>query len=67
MRVFVNKYDYLFDYVAEGGSISWSVRPNQILAAGLSYSPLSRKLQRSVLDIVTKELLTLRVCVRSLR
>lgn len=58
VRVFVNKYDYLFDYVAEGREHDWSVRPNQILAAGLSYSPLSRKLQRSVLDIVTKELLT---------
>lgn len=58
IRVFVNKHDYLFDYVVEGREQDWSVRPNQILAAGLSYSPLSRKLQRSVLDIVTKELLT---------
>ncbi len=58
IRVFVNEYDYLFDYVAEGREKDWSVRPNQILAAGLSYSPLSRRLQRNILDIVTKELLT---------
>lgn len=58
IRVFVNEHDYLFDYVAEGREKDWSVRPNQILAAGLSYSPLSRSLQRSILDIVTKELLT---------
>lgn len=58
IRVFVNEHDYLFDYVVEGREKDWSVRPNQILAVGLSYSPLSRKLQRSILDIVTKELLT---------
>lgn len=58
IRIFVNEHDYLFDYVAEGREKDWSVRPNQILAAGLAYSPLSRRLQRSILDIVTKELLT---------
>ena len=59
VRVFVNEHDYLFDYVTgDHGAQDWSVRPNQILAIGLTYSPLSRKLQRKVLDIVTKELLT---------
>ncbi|MDN4753215.1 glycogen debranching enzyme N-terminal domain-containing protein [Porphyromonadaceae bacterium W3.11] len=58
VRVFVNEHDYLFDYVAEGRPRDWNVRPNQLFAVGLSYSPLSRKLQRSVLDIVTRELLT---------
>lgn len=58
VRVFVNEHDYLFDYVAEGRAKDWSVRPNQIIAAGLTYSPLSRNLQRSIVDIVTKELLT---------
>ena len=58
VRVFVNEYDYLFDYVAEDKERDWNVRPSQLLAVGLTYSPLSRKLQRSVLDIVTKELLT---------
>ena len=59
VRTFVNEYDYLFDYVTGvPGKTDWSVRPNQIFAIGLTYSPLSRKLQRKVLDIVTKELLT---------
>lgn len=58
VRVFVNEHNYLFDYVCEGRSQDWNVRPNMIFAAGLPYSPLSRDLQRSVLDIVTKELLT---------
>lgn len=58
IRVFVNEHDYLFDYVANGRPKDWNVRPSQLLAIGLSYSPLSRKLQRSVLDIVTRELLT---------
>lgn len=59
VRVFVNEHDYLFDYVThDHGRTDWSVRPNQILAIGLTYSPLSRSLQRKILDIVTKELLT---------
>lgn len=58
VRVFVNDHDYLFDYVADGRQKDWNVRPSQLFAVGLSYSPLSRKLQRSVLDIVTRELLT---------
>lgn len=58
VRVFVNEHDYLFDYVADGRPKDWNVRPNQLFAIGLTYSPLSRKLQRSVLDIVTRELLT---------
>lgn len=58
IRVFVNEHDYLFDYVADGRPKDWNVRPNQLFAIGLTYSPLSRKLQRSVLDIVTRELLT---------
>lgn len=58
VRVFVNEHDYLFDYVVDGQHHDWNVRPNQIFAVGLTYSPLSRNLQRSVLDIVTKELLT---------
>ena len=58
VRVFVNEYDFLFDYVVDGRPQDWNVRPNMIFAVGLKYSPLSRKLQRSVLDITTKELLT---------
>lgn len=58
VRRFVNQYGYLFDTVVEGRPQDWAVRPSQILAVGLTYSPLSRRLQRSVLSYVTKELLT---------
>ena len=54
---FLNKYGYLYDYV-DGSHVDWSVRPNMILAVGLDYSPLDKKQMKSVLDIVTKELLT---------
>jgi predicted glycogen debranching enzyme len=54
---FVNKYNYLFDYV-DGYEQDWSVRPNMIIATAMKYSPLTRSQKRSVLDIVTKELLT---------
>ena len=56
---FVNKYNYLFDYV-DGPGQDWSVRPNMIIAASCVYSPLTRAQRRAVLDIVTKELLTLK-------
>ncbi|MCD8176898.1 MAG: amylo-alpha-1,6-glucosidase [Tannerellaceae bacterium] len=56
-ETFVNGYNYLFDSVSSAG-VDWSVRPNMILAVALPYSPLTRVQKRSVLDIVTKELLT---------
>lgn len=58
LDVFVNEYGYLFDYVADGISQDWSVRPNMIFAVALDYSPLSPSQQKSVLDICTRELLT---------
>ena len=48
---------YLDDYVV-GDYHNREVRPNQIWAAGLPYSPLDRKQQKAVVDICTKELLT---------
>ena len=54
---FLNDYGYLYDYVS-GLFTDLSVRPNMIIAAGLDYSPLDRRQRRSVLDIVTRELLT---------
>jgi predicted glycogen debranching enzyme len=54
---FVNRHNYLFDYV-DGPNQDWSVRPNMVIALALNYSPLSRSQKRSVLDIATKELLT---------
>ena len=55
--VFVNEYGYLLDYVDEGYR-DYSVRPNMIFAVSLDYSPLDQKLQKSVLDVCTRELLT---------
>lgn len=57
VEVFLNDYGYLFDYV-DGKMMDWSVRPNQIFAVALDYSPLDEKQRKSVLDICTKELLT---------
>ncbi len=48
---------YLFDYV-DGQYQDREVRPNMIFAVSLPYSPLDKKQQKSVLDIVTRELLT---------
>lgn len=56
-EVFVNGYNYLFDYV-NGSFVDWSVRPNMIFAVAFDYSPLTRTQKRAVVDIVTKELLT---------
>lgn len=54
---FLNDYGYLFDYV-DGNMMDWSVRPNQIFAVALDYSPLPPEAQKSVVDICTRELLT---------
>jgi predicted glycogen debranching enzyme len=56
-ETFVNGYGYLFDYV-DGNYLNWSVRPNMLIALSADYSPLDRNTGKSVLDIVTKELLT---------
>jgi predicted glycogen debranching enzyme len=57
VETFVNGYGYLYDYV-DGSYIDWSVRPNMLFAVSLDYSPLNRSQKRTVLNIVTKELLT---------
>jgi predicted glycogen debranching enzyme len=57
VETFVNGYGYLYDYV-DGSYIDWSVRPNMLFAISLDYSPLNRSQRRTVLNIVTKELLT---------
>ncbi len=48
---------YLDDYVIDSYH-NKEVRPNQIWAAGLPYSPLDKKQMKAVVDICTKELLT---------
>jgi len=50
---------YLCDYV-NGDYKDWSVRPNQIFAASLPYSPLSEQIRKLILDITQRELLTRR-------
>jgi glycogen debranching enzyme len=56
---FVNKYNYLFDYV-DGPEQDWSVRPNMVIAISCHYSPLTKMQKRAVLDIATKELMTMK-------
>lgn len=62
--VFLNEHGYLLDYV-DGNYISWSVRPNMLIASSLEYSPLTKAEKKGILDICTKELLT-RKGIRSL-
>lgn len=55
--VFLNEHGYLLDYV-DGQMMDWSVRPNQLFAIALDFSPLDVKERKRVLDICTKELVT---------
>jgi len=49
---------YLADVVNEDG-VDWSLRPNQIFAISLPYSPIKDiEIKIKILDIITKELLT---------
>ena len=48
---------YLADYVDETGQNMW-VRPNQLLACSLPYSPITDEMKGHVMDVVTRELLT---------
>jgi predicted glycogen debranching enzyme len=54
---FLNDGGYLYDYVS-GTFADPSVRPNMAVAIGMDYSPLDRRQRKSVLDVVTRELLT---------
>ena len=57
VKVFINEFGYLYDYVT-GGYSDLSVRPNMLWAVALEYSPLNKKQQKQILDVVTRELLT---------
>ena len=57
VQTFLNDAGYLYDYV-NGTYTDLAVRPNMAVAIGLDYSPLDRRQRKSVLDIVTRELLT---------
>ena len=57
-QIFWNeKKAYLADY-ADGDYQDFSVRPNQIIATSLPYSPLDEEKRMRVLNVVEKELLT---------
>ena len=56
-KTFITPAGYLFDYREEGIE-DWNVRPNQIFAVALDYSPLETTQQKTVLDFCTRELLT---------
>ncbi len=51
--------NYLYDYV-DGDYANLEVRPNMVFAVSLPYTMLDRAQQKSVVDIITKELLTVR-------
>ena len=57
VETFETPAGYLFDYREEGIE-DWNVRPNQIFAVALDYSPLDTVQQKTVLDFCTRELLT---------
>jgi predicted glycogen debranching enzyme len=58
VRAFWNREGgYLYD-VIQGDVRDASVRPNQIFAVSLPYSPLDKAQQKAVLDVVTQQLLT---------
>ncbi|MGN6567506.1 MAG: amylo-alpha-1,6-glucosidase, partial [Flavipsychrobacter sp.] len=48
---------YLADYISPEHT-DYSIRPNQIFAVALPYSPLPEHMRRAVVDIVKEELLT---------
>jgi predicted glycogen debranching enzyme len=52
------KTGYLNDCILPDGSADSTLRPNQIFAISLGFSPLSPQQQASVVDVVQKELLT---------
>jgi predicted glycogen debranching enzyme len=49
---------YLNDCILPDGTADTSIRPNQIFAVSLPFSPLSDEQQRSVVSVVQKHLLT---------
>ncbi len=52
------KTGYLNDCILPDIGVDTSLRPNQIFAVSLPFSPLSRQQQKSVVDVVQKNLLT---------
>lgn len=57
LETFLNDGGYLYDYV-DGNYVDWNIRPNMLLAISLDYPMLDKRQSKSILDIITKELLT---------
>jgi len=57
VETFLNEYGYLYDYV-DGDYADWNVRANMLIAISLEYPLLDRRQSKTILDIITKELLT---------
>ena len=49
--------EYLADYV-DGDVKDFSVRPSQVIAVSVDFSPLTAEMKKSILDVVESELLT---------
>lgn len=54
-----NEKAYLADFV-NGDYKNWDVRPNQIFATSLKYSPITNEIKNAVLNIVESDLLTVK-------
>lgn len=57
-QYFINTNKYLNDVVIPGYYFDYSIRPNQIYAASLPFSPLTKEQQQNVLSCVEENLLT---------
>jgi glycogen debranching enzyme len=57
-ELFWNNKGYLNDCILPDGSIDESLRPNQIFAVSLRFSPLSESQQASIVEVVQNHLLT---------
>lgn len=56
-RFYDENRDGLADVVGDDWQ-DWSVRPNQLIATALEYSPLTSEMKKNVLDVADRELLT---------
>lgn len=61
-RSFINEFwseqrGHLADCICDENK-DWTVRPNMMIAAAMKYSPLDREMQKSILSVVKKQLLT---------
>ena len=56
--MFISEAGYLYDFVTDDGYKCADVRPNQLWAIGIHYTPLTKSERKAALDMVTKELLT---------